>query len=72
MLTSMETQQKITVEIPAALLASAQANTGTGVTATVRAGLQLLAARRAGNDLRSLRGKVRFSRSARALRLDRE
>jgi len=68
----METQQKITVEVPAELLASAQANTGTGVTATVRAGLQLLAARRAGNDLRALRGRVRFSRAVRALRLDRE
>ena len=52
----METARKITVEIPAALLEKAQEASGAGITQTVRTGLQLLAASRAYNRLRQLRG----------------
>ena len=63
--------RNITVEIPADLLEKAQQNTGAGVTQTVRAGLQLIAASRTYAELRSLRGKVRFSRTAAELNSDR-
>jgi len=63
--------RKITVEVPAELLRRAQKSSGRGVTATVRSGLELLAARRAYQRLRGLRGKVRFSVDVRALREDR-
>jgi hypothetical protein len=59
----MNPARKITVEIPQDLLEKAQQASGAGVTQTVRAGLQLLAASRAYTELRQLRGKVRFSRT---------
>jgi hypothetical protein len=67
----MDAARKITVEIPEALLERAQEASGTGVTQTVRAGLQLLAASRAYSQLRQLRGKVKFSRSVAELKADR-
>jgi len=67
----METDRKITVEVPRELLDKAQQASGTGVTQTVRAGLQLLAASRAYARLRKLRGKVRFGRKAAELKADR-
>jgi hypothetical protein len=67
----MEGVRKITIEVPSNLLAKAQATTGSGVTQTVRSGLELLAASRAFARLRQLRGKVRFSRSATDLKADR-
>ncbi len=67
----MPRARKITVEVPAELLRRAQKSSGRGVTATVRSGLELLAARRAYQRLRGLRGKVRFSVDVRALREDR-
>lgn len=67
----MAAARKITVEIPEALLEKAQQASGTGVTQTVRAGLQLLAASRAYTQLRQLRGKVRVSRTAAELKADR-
>lgn len=67
----METARKITVEIPAALLEKAQEASGAGITQTVRTGLQLLAASRAYNRLRQLRGKVRFTRTLAQLKADR-
>jgi len=63
--------RKITLEVPADLLKKAQLATGTGVTQTVRTGLELLAASRAYDRLRQLRGKVRFSRSLAELKDDR-
>ena len=63
--------QKITVEVPAALLEKARRASGAGITETVRAGLQLVAASQAYSRLRSLRGKVRFSRTASQLKADR-
>jgi hypothetical protein len=67
----MGTARKITVEVPAELLETAQKASGEGITQTVRAGLQLVAASRTYARLRQLRGKVRFSRTARELKADR-
>ena len=67
----MDTARKITVEVPQELLEKAQRASGTGVTQTVRAGLQLVAASRTYACLRKLRGKVRFSRSVTELKADR-
>jgi len=67
----MEEVQKITVEVPAELLKKARQATGTGVTQTIRSGLELLAAAQAYARLRQLRGKVRFSRTAADLKVDR-
>jgi hypothetical protein len=63
--------RKITVEIPADLLERAQAASGEGITQTVRRGLQLVAAGRAYDRLRELRGKVRLGIDLAALREDR-
>jgi len=65
------TARKITVEIPDTLLQKAQQASGTGITQTVRAGLELLAASRAYKRLRQLRGKVQFSRTLAELKADR-
>jgi hypothetical protein len=67
----MGSARKITVEIPSELLERAQKASGSGITQTVRTGLQLVAARRTYDRLRELRGKVRFSRSAAELKTDR-
>lgn len=67
----METARKITVEVPLELLQKAQQASGTGITQTVRTGLQLVAASRTYARLRQLRGKVRFSRSWQELKADR-
>jgi len=63
--------RKITVEIPVDLLEKAQRASGTGITQTVRAGLQLIAATQTYDRLRQLRGKVRFSRTVDELKADR-
>jgi hypothetical protein len=68
----MATARKITVEIPDELLQRAQKASGAGITQTVRTGLQLLAASQAYDDLRKLRGKVRFGRTWEELKEDRE
>jgi len=57
----MGTARKITVEVPPGLLEKAQRASGSGITQTVRAGLQLVAASHAYARLRQLRGKVRFT-----------
>jgi hypothetical protein len=67
----MRTARKITVEIPHQLLEKAQKASGTGITQTVRTGLQLVAASRTYARLRQLRGKVRFSRTLAELKADR-
>jgi hypothetical protein len=67
----MASVRKITVEVPLDLLAKAQKASGTGVTQTVRAGLQLMAASQTYAQLRRFRGKVRFSRTAAELKVDR-
>jgi hypothetical protein len=63
--------RKITTEIPEELLEKAQQATGTGITQTVRVGLQLVAASQAYARLRELRGKVQFSRTSDELKSDR-
>jgi hypothetical protein len=63
--------RKITIEIPEELLEKAQQATGSGVTQTVRTGLQLVAASQAYARLRELRGKVRFSLTLDELKSDR-
>ena len=67
----MGAARKITVEVPAELLETAQKASGAGITQTVRIGLQLVAASRTYAQLLQLRGKVRFSRTARELKADR-
>jgi len=67
----MTTSRKITVEVPAELLEKAQQASGSGITQTIRTGLQLVAASRAYASLRQMRGKVRFSRSLADLKSDR-
>jgi hypothetical protein len=67
----MRPVRKITLEVPADLLEKAQRASGTGVTQTVRTGLQLVAASRTYARLRQLRGKVRFSRTPAELKFDR-
>ena len=67
----MRRARKITVEVPAELLDKAQRASGAGITQTVRAGLQLMAASEAYARLLKFRGKVRFSRSVAELKDDR-
>ncbi len=67
----MEHTKKVTVDVPADLLRRAQESTGEGITATIRTGLQLVAATGAYERLRRLRGRVRFSVNWRELREDR-
>jgi len=68
-LTGMETT-KVTVELPVELLDRARESTGEGITGTIRRGLELVAASRAQEQLRALRGKVKFSIDLDALRSD--
>jgi hypothetical protein len=63
--------KKITVDVPEDLLERAQESSGQGITATVRTGLQLVAATGAYDALRRLRGQVTFSVDWRELREDR-
>jgi hypothetical protein len=67
----MATTTKVTVELPAELLEKARKTTGEGITGTIRRGLELVAAMRAQDELRSLRGKVKFSLDIAASRADR-
>jgi hypothetical protein len=63
--------RKITIEIPENLLEKAQEATGSGITQTVRTGLQLVAASQAYDRLLELRGKVKFSLTWQELKDDR-
>jgi len=66
----MRVNRKITLELPEDLLRKAQRCTGEGLTATVRRGLELLAASTAYTELHKLRGKVKFSIELKQLRND--
>ncbi len=68
---NMKAARKITIEVPEDLLRKAQESTGEGITQTIRRGLQLVAAGRAYEDLRRLRGLVKVSLDVRTLRDDR-
>lgn len=59
------------MEIPAELLEKAQRASGSGVTQTVRTGLELLAASDVYDRLLQMRGKVRFGRTFEELKDDR-
>jgi hypothetical protein len=63
---------KVTVELPADLLERARQSTGDGITATIRRGLELVAAARAQQELATLRGKVKFTLDLAASRADRK
>ena len=63
--------RKVTVELPAELLERAQKASGTGITQTIRTGLQLVAAAEAYAALRQMRGKFRFSHTLAELKADR-
>jgi hypothetical protein len=63
--------KKVTIELPEELLEKAQEATGSGITQTIRTGLQLVAASQAYAQLRSTRGKFRFSRTLAELKDDR-
>lgn len=52
--------KKITANLPANLLAQAQATTGLGITETLIAGLEELERSRKRSALRALRGRVQF------------
>jgi len=67
----MEKLRKITVQVPERDLLSAQELTGEGVTETVRAGLRKLAAIKAQQELRKLRGTFKFTIDLDELREDR-
>ena len=64
----MGEMRKITVEVPEELLTSAQAQTGEGVTETVRAALRKFVSIGAQRELLKLRGKVKFGVDLMALR----
>jgi hypothetical protein len=63
--------QKVTVHVDRELLRRAQERTGKGVTATIRQGLELVAASEVYDRLRALRGQVTFSIDLKDLREDR-
>lgn len=67
----MGATQKVTLEVPVELLRRARRSTGQGITATVRRGLELVAARGAYEELRRLRGKVHLTLDVETLRRDR-
>jgi len=71
MITSMSQRRKITVEVPETLLRRAQRQSRGGVTATVRQGLELLAASDVYKRIRNLRGKVHLAYDVEDLRRDR-
>ncbi len=66
-----EQTQKITAHIPVSLLNEAQAVTGKGITETLKIALSQLARAHAYEDLRKMRGKVKFSIDIEELRKDR-
>lgn len=68
----MSDARKVTVELPDDLLRRAQKSTREGVTATIRRGLELVAAGEAYRSLRHHKGKVVFSVDLDRLRDDRK
>ena len=68
----MDSPRKVTVELSEDLLQRAQESSGKGITATIRQGLELVAAGRAYKQLRKLKGKVDLSIDWKALREDRD
>ena len=67
----MDAAKKITVHVSEDLLRRAQEATGQGITPTIRRGLELVAAGRAYEKLRRLRGQVKLDVDLQQLREDR-
>jgi hypothetical protein len=67
----MARTRKITIEVPEDLIDRALRASGEGVTATIRRGLELVAAGQAYEDLKALRGKLRLGIDLERLREDR-
>jgi hypothetical protein len=67
----MSAERKITVHVPADLLARAQKSSGEGITETIRRGLRLVAAGETFRQVAALRGQVKFSIDLARLREDR-
>lgn len=65
-------EQKITVHVRRDLLARAQRASKSGISETVRKGLELLSAKEAYAELRKMRGKLKISLDLEELRKDRE
>jgi hypothetical protein len=63
--------KKVTVVLPQEILERAQRASGEGITPTIRRGLELVAAGRTYERLRSLRGRVRLDLDVDELRADR-
>ena len=64
--------QKVTVEVPRDLLRRARKATGRGPTATIREGLELVAASRAYEGIRRWRGRIKLAVDLTRLREDRD
>jgi hypothetical protein len=64
----MDSLKKVTVMLPADLLAQAMLATGKGITPTIREGLKAVVMFHSHDALRRLRGKVEFSMTAAELR----
>ncbi len=62
--------QKVTVHIPIKLLEKALATTGKNITETIIIALKQLAHANAYNELRKMRGKIKFSIDLKELRQD--
>ncbi len=67
----MENANKITVEVLEERLKNAQAQTKEGISETVRRGLQLLAAAKSFQELRKMKGRVKFSKTISDIKHDR-
>jgi hypothetical protein len=65
------TQKKVTVYLPTELLERALASSEGNITDTIRKGLELMAASRAYDSLRKLRGRISLSLEVKGLREDR-
>ncbi len=68
----MVEMRKITVEVPGDVLDRVQEFVGGGVTEAIRASLKRMDSVRAQQELRKLRGKVKFSMTLDEMRYDRE
>lgn len=68
----LQNTQKITASLPKALLQNAQAITGLGITETIKQGLERLTRAQAYENVRKLRGKLKFSIDLNELRKDRD
>lgn len=66
-----EQLQKITINIPKELLENAQHIEDTNITETIKIALRFLIAAKAAQNIRSMRGKVKFSIDLESLREDR-